>query len=167
MRNVPYLGKLLVFCACVAMAGCGFQLRGSVELPGLDTVRVSGASAPMREELAVFLREGGVQVVEAASGDVDAQLSLTDEQMKRRVLSIDPNTGKAREYELAYSVDFQLIDAKGTALVPRQTVRLVRDFVFDVNAVIGKSREEAVLRTEMRRDAVQNIIRRLRSSLAG
>ena len=167
MRNVRYLGKLLVLCACMAMAGCGFQLRGSVELPGLETVRVTGASAPMREELAVFLREGGVQVVEAASGDVDAQLSLTDEQMKRRVLSIDPNTGKAREYELAYSVAFQLVDAKGTALVPRQTVRLVRDFVFDVNAVLGKSREEAVLRTEMRRDAVQNIIRRLRSSLAG
>ena len=164
MRNVRYLGKFLLLCACVAMAGCGFQLRGSVELSGFETVRVTGASATMREELAVFLREGGTKVIEAATGD--AQLSLFDEQMKRRVLSIDPSTGKAREYELAYSVDFQLLDAKGLALVPRQTVRLIRDFVFDVNAVIGKSREQAVLRTEMRRDAVQSIIRRLRSSLA-
>lgn len=167
MRNVRYLGKLLVLFAAMAMAGCGFQLRGSVDLPGLETVRVTGAGATMREELAVFLREGGVKVTDEATRDADAELSLTDEQMKRRVLSIDPRTGKPREYELAYSVNFQLVDAKGTALVRRQTVRLVRDFVFDVDAVIGKSREEGVLRTEMRRDAVQQIIRRLRSSLAG
>ena len=151
----------------LALAGCGFQLRGSVELPGLDTVRITGAGATMREELAVFLRDGGVRVLEANGGDADAELSLTDEQLNRRVLSIDPRTGKAREFELAYAVDFQLVDAKGKSLVERQTVRLVRDFVFDVDAVIGKSREESVLRTEMRRDAVQQIIRRLRSSLAG
>jgi LPS-assembly lipoprotein len=166
MQNLRYLGKLLVLSVSMAIAGCGFQLRGSVDLPGLDTVRVTGAGASMREELAVFLREGGVKVTEEVTSDADAELALTDEQMKRRVLSVDPSTGKAREYELAYSVDFQMVNAEGTALVRRQTVRLVRDFVFDVDAVIGKSREEGVLRAEMRRDAVQQIIRRLRSSLA-
>ncbi len=163
MRNMLLLGKIVVLGVTLALAGCGFALRGTVELPGLETVRVTGAGATMREELAVFLREGGVQVAE---GTADAELALTDEQMERRVLSIDPNTGKPREYELAYSVDFQLIDAKGAPLVRRQSVNLVRDFVFDVDAVIGKSREEGVLRKEMRRDAVQQIIRRLRSSLA-
>ena len=167
MQYMRHIRLLVLVCIFGSLVGCGFALRGAVEVPGLETVRVTGASDTMREELSVFLLEGGVRVVEALAEEADAELSLTDEQMKRRVLSIDPGTGKPREYELAYSVNFQLVDAKGTALVRRQTVRLVRDFVFDVDAVIGKSREEGVLRTEMRRDAVQQIIRRLRSSLAG
>jgi len=47
-----------------------------------------------------------------------------------------------------------------------QSVSLLRDYVFDPDAVIGKSREEGVLREEMRRDAAQQILRRIRAAIS-
>ena len=140
------------------LSGCGFQLRGSADLQGLKSVRIDTGSTILRDELAVFL-------VDDKKAPVDAVLSAYDENYQRRVLSVDSNTGKAREYELAYTVKFNLVDGDGEALVSEQRVRLVRDFVFDEDAVIGKSREEDVLRREMRRDAVQHILRRLTATL--
>tara|TARA_B100000676_G_scaffold312551_1_gene387338 strand:+ start:3506 stop:4009 length:504 start_codon:yes stop_codon:yes gene_type:complete len=147
------------------LSGCGFQLRGSADLQGLKSVRIDTGSTILRDELAVFLEDGGVVLVDDKKAQVDAVLSAYDENYQRRVLSVDSNTGKAREYELAYTVKFNLVDGDGEALVSEQRVRLVRDFVFDEDAVIGKSREEDVLRREMRRDAVQHILRRLTAML--
>ena len=147
------------------VSGCGFQLRGSADLKGLKSVRIDSGSELLREELTVFLEDGGVILVEDKKLPVDGVLRAYEEAYERRVLSVDSNTGKAREYELAYSVEFNLTDAKGKTLVPGQAVRLVRDFVFDEDAVIGKSREEDVLRRELRRDGAQQILRRLQAAL--
>jgi LPS-assembly lipoprotein len=43
----------------------------------------------------------------------------------------------------------------------------LRDYTFDPQNVLAKEREEAELKTAMRRDAVQQILRRLSRSLAG
>ena len=158
---------LLVTLLLGLLSGCGFQLRGSADLQGLKSVRIDTGSTILRDELAVFLEDGGVVLVDDKKAQVDAVLSAYDENYQRRVLSVDSNTGKAREYELAYTVKFNLVDGDGDgeALVSEQRVRLVRDFVFDEDAVIGKSREEDVLRQEMRRDAMQRILRRLTATL--
>ncbi|MEM7406191.1 MAG: LPS assembly lipoprotein LptE [Pseudomonadota bacterium] len=147
------------------LAGCGFQLRGGAKLEGVDAVRVEAANTTTRDILGVFLTDGGVQVVKDPKAPADAVLTVANERYDRRVLTIDPNTGKAREYELAYSAQFGLVDSEGKPMVRRQTLQLKRDFVFDADAVIGKSREEGVLREEMRRDGIQQIIRRLRALL--
>jgi LPS-assembly lipoprotein len=165
MRLGTLRGWLIVGIAASVLSGCGFQLRGGADLPNVDSIRVNAANASMRDELAVFLQDGGARVVRDADSLVDAVLTVSGEAFDRRVLSVDPSTGKAREYELAYTVNFAMVDGKGKPMVDQQSIRLIRDFVFDEDAVIGKSREENVLRDEMRRDAMQQIIRRLRASL--
>lgn len=166
MRPVT-LSRLIVAVATASLiAGCGFQLRGGGGLPNVESVRVNTVSDNMRDELTVFLEDGATRITTADEDPNAALLNVASEAFERRVLSVDPNSGKAREYELAYTVDFMLSDAEGKALVDKQTVRLVRDFVFDEDAVIGKSREESVLREEMRRDAMQQVIRRLRVALS-
>ncbi|MBT6278068.1 MAG: hypothetical protein HOI95_28535 [Chromatiales bacterium] len=160
--------KLVTWILAVTLlSGCGFQLRGQTQLP--SDIKVMGVQAPnvqVRDELAIFLGNSGVKVVPAAStADSDAVLSVGAETYNRRVLSVDPRTGKAREFELSYSFDFNVVDSDGKTLVKPQSVLLLRDFVFDEDAVIGKSREEGVLREEMRRDAIQQLMRRLQASL--
>ena len=58
-----------------------------------------------------------------------------------------------------------MVDAKGKALVKPHNVRIVRDYLFDSDIVIGKSREEHLLREEMRRDGILQMLRRLRAGL--
>ena len=74
-------------------------------------------------------------------------------------------TGKEREFELVYQVAFEVTGASGEELLAKQTVTLLRDYVFDPNAVLGKNREESVLHAEMRRDAAARIVRRISASL--
>ena len=155
---------LVLTLAIAATGGCGYQLRGGVSLPpGLDAVRIAGP-IDIRNALTQLLDSGGVHV-QPVGGSAEALLQVSDERFNRRVLSVDPNTGKERGFELACQVTFEVIGAQGEELVPKQTVSLIREYVFDTDAVLGTSREQGVLRAEMRRDAAAQIVRRIAASL--
>ena len=155
---------LVLALAIAATGGCGYQLRGAVSLPpGLDAVRIAGP-IDIRNALTQLLDSGGVHV-QPVGGSAEALLQVSGERFNRRVLSVDPNTGKESEFELAYQVTFEVTGAEGEELMPEQTVSLIRDYVFDRDAVLGKSREQDVLRVEMRRDAAAQIARRIAASL--
>ena len=156
--------NLVLALAVAATGGCGYQLRGAVSLPpGIDAIHVAGPPA-VGAALTQVLDSGGIRV-QATHDPARPVLRLSDERFSRRLLSVDPNTGKEREFELAYRISFQLTDAGGEVLVPKQTVSLLRDYVFDTDAVLGTSREQGVLRVEMRRDAAAQIARRIAASL--
>ena len=66
-----------------------------------------------------------------------------------------------REYELNYHASFRTREpADSTWSVP-QTVQSRRDFSYNDNALLGKLDEEARLNTDMRTDAVREVLRRL------
>ena len=156
--------RFLVLMLAVATGGCGYQLRGAASFPpGLDAIHVSGPP-DIRDEVAQVLESGGIRV-EPTTGETTPVLRLSDQKFSRRVLSVDSNTGKAREFEIAYRIAFQLVGGDGIDLVEEQFVTLHRDYLFDADEVLGKSREQRVLRDEMRRDAATRIVRRIESAL--
>ena len=154
------LAALATLAACAALAGCGFQLRGQTNLPDdIQTVYVDGPVVFV-DELETFINGGGAEVI-GVREEADAIVTLGQERFLRRVLSVDPDTGKDREFELVYLVDFTVSRPDGTVAVGPENIRLVRDFVFDADAVLGASREESVLQLEMRRDAAEELVRRI------
>ena len=158
IRTAHSAGFLAI--ALFLLAGCGFHLRGAPTLPeGVSTVRIEGPTY-LAQEIAVFLESAGVRVTDSRE-NADAILLVGRETFDQRTLSFDPNTGKEREFELAYRTTYRLQGADGRDLLPAQSVTLLRDYVFDADAVIGKSRERGVLHEEMRRDAAQQILRGL------
>lgn len=159
---VPALAVLALL-----VGACGFHPRGAVELPpGVSKVYVQAPSALLGEPIAMYLEAGGArQVTDRA--DADVAVLVTGERQDRRLLAVDPRTGKAREYELSYALTYQLARKDGSAILPPQTVSLVRDYTFDPTAVIAMGEEEALIYAEMRRDAVQQVLRRLRFALRG
>ena len=52
-------------------------------------------------------------------------------------------------------------DAGGTALLPKQTIELSRDFTFDASQALGVAAEVDLLTQELQRDMTQTILRRL------
>ena len=148
----------------LAAAGCGYQLRGAVSLPpGLDAVHVDGPPG-IGAALVRALESGGARIA-STRDSTSALLQLSDERFDRRVLSVDPDTGKEREFELVYRVTFRLTGGDGSELVSTQTVSLLRDYVFDSGALLGAGRERDVLRAEMRRDAAGQVVRRIEAAL--
>ncbi len=153
----------LIIVLAGLLSACGFQLRGSNVLPAdLSNLYVQ-APTNLADDVRVFLSGSDTQVLDQPKG-ADVILTLTDPRYDRRVISVDPSTGKEREFELTYSLTYRATKTAGKSLLNSQRLIIRRDYVFDRDAIIGKSREAGVLRAEMRRDAIQQILLRLQSA---
>lgn len=165
-RLTPCLLYLATCLLSLSLTACGFHLRGqeSTNLPAyLSSLRLSApAYAPLTVEMRNALKgQAGVRVVEDMQAAA-ATLTLAGEQIESQVQAIDIS-GKVSDYLLNYSVAFSLTAADGQVLLPMQFIKLQREYTFDKLNVLAKEREDAFLRQEMRRDAVQQILRRMAS----
>lgn len=141
------------------LAGCGFQLRGTAQLP-FETLYIPGANP-----LAVELRRN----VQAASKtrlvdnpkSAQAVLGFTTEAREKLILSFT-SAGKVNEYRLRYRVGFRVTDPGGAhVFLPQSEILLTRDMTYNDAQVIAKENEEALLYRDMQTDMVQQILRRL------
>lgn len=157
---------ILITGVVTLLSGCGFRLRGSIELPAeLTQVVIEGARP--NSELGIALRNGlrrvGGQVVDSAQ-HARSVLVITQDSFERRVLSVD-SIGQANEYELQYTLGFRLDDPDGTNRVVQQSIQLRRQYRFDAAQTLAKADEEVRLVREMRQDAVRQMLRRLKAGL--
>ena len=146
-------------------AACGYHLRGSqgVVAP-LPPLHLAGdLSAPFYGALRQALEESATPLV--ARGQARAVLKLLGERRERRVLSVG-GAAKVQEYELSYSVSFELTDAAGHALLPPQTLRKLRDVRFDETAVNSLVSESEQLYDDMGVELARELLRRLRAALS-
>lgn len=149
---------LVALLAAALVSACGFRARGSVSLP--EDFRQVYVDAPVEivDEIAIFLDSGGASVAGARS-EADAVIKVQSENYDERVIAVDASTGKAREFELLYTLNFTVRMKDGTMLVPPEHVIVRRIYVFDPTDVIGATRNVEVLQQDMRRAAAGRIIR--------
>jgi len=163
---VQVIVSLALIYSVVVLSGCGFHLRGSIELPEeLSEVALQGIRP--NGELGVAIRNGfarvGSQVLESVSS-ARSVLVISQDSYSRRVLSVD-SIGQANEYELRYTVGFRLDDPDGANRVVQQSISLRRQYRFDPELTLAKADEEARLVREMRQDAVRQMLRRLKAGI--
>jgi len=159
--NLHQLMRLVFLCAlCISLVSCGFKLRGAVVLPAdLQKMFVAGSiNSDLVRDLKDSLRYSVTVVKQQA--DADAILSIVQEESTNRTLSVDSN-GRIREAELQYSVTYNVIKANGDVVIANETLLLARDYINDENDVIGRTNESNVITRDLKRDAAQQILRRL------
>lgn len=154
--------KNLVVAAALALAlaGCGFQLRGTATLP-FDTLYMppiggQGIALDMKRSI----QAGTKTVLVDDPKKADALLEFTQELRQKIILSLGA-TGRVREYQLRYTVGFRVHDGKGGEFVPVSTIALTRDITFNDSDVLAKETEEALLYRDMQNDMVQQLMRRI------
>lgn len=160
-----HIVKFLFLVCCVALvAGCGFHLRGKSPVAinfsrvYLDVRGAHRIAAEVKQQLQYN------QIALAPEKKwANLILTLSNERFDERVLSVDPLTGKVREFELGYRVTFSARPPKGKRYIARESIDLLRDVTFDETAVLGKFDEQEVVRKEMLKDAADAILRRLES----
>jgi LPS-assembly lipoprotein len=146
--------------AALLLAGCGFQMRGTVDLP-FQTMYLPPASTPgIALDLRRNIQAGTHTKVVDDLKTAQAVLEFTQELRERLILSLAA-TGRVREYQLRYRVSFRVHDGKGGEFVPVSTVLLTRDITFNDSDVLSKETEEQLLYRDMQTDMVQLIMRRL------
>jgi LPS-assembly lipoprotein len=154
--------RILATLALLLLAGCGFQLRGTANVP-FETVFVPGATGGIALDLKRNIQAGTRAKVVDDAKSAEAIVQFTDETRLKEILSLS-GTGRVREYQLRYRVGFRVHDGKGADYVPQSTILLTRDITFNDSDVLAKENEEGLLYRDMQLDMVQQIMRRLAAS---
>jgi len=150
----------LALAASLCIAGCGFQLRGTADLP-FETIYLPPAGGPgIALDLRRNVQAGTNTKVVTDPKQAQAVLEFSQEIRDRLILSLAA-TGRVREYQLRYRVSFRVHDGKGGEFLPTSSVLLTRDITFNDSDVLSKEAEEQLLYRDMQTDMVQLIMRRL------
>jgi LPS-assembly lipoprotein len=145
----------------VSLTACGFQLQGAFSPPaGMERtyIETSDRYSPFLREFEAQLRAAGVEL-SASADDATATFTIFADETDQRVLSVSARNVPT-EYEVFYSVTYSL-DSAAKLLMPQQTLTLTRDYTYDSTLVLGKAREEELLREAIVEDLVRIVMKQI------
>jgi len=114
--------------------------------------------SPFYRDLRLQLQAAGVELVESPT-EATAELSILIDETGQRVLSVSARNVPT-EYEVYYSVEYAVSSGAESLLAP-QFVTLTRDYTYDETLVLGKIREENMLREAIVRDMARLVLKQL------
>jgi len=146
--------------AAVALAGCGFHLRGEQKLP-FETIYLN---TPPNSQLGATLSRqirSGTNTRTVPKADLaTAVLDILGETQTKEILTLNAQ-GRAVEYKLIYRLRFRLHDGKGREYITPTELRAQRDISINDSQVLAKESEETLLYRDMQTDLVQQLLRRI------
>ena len=158
--------KIFIIClALLGMTSCGFHLRGAYQLPeamNVSFIQASDDNSELVNALKRTLKASNIKLAKTRQ-QASAVIFIGNELQEKRVLSVD-SQGRAREYEINYQISFNVSADKSDFLIAEQKIKLQRDFLFDTEDVLGKSREQQTLVKDMKQDMVRLIMLRLQAA---
>jgi LPS-assembly lipoprotein len=160
------MGPGVVLALVLSLAGCGFHLRGDNPYAAAlarTRVHLQTGGAPVVQGALMNALDGFSVPLAAQPSEADLVLNLQQENIASRVVSFDPRTGKAREFEIVYRVVVSATDPAGAPVLVEEALEFQRDYTFDDAAVLGAFAQEQAIRAEIARDAADTILRRLMS----
>ena len=87
-------------------------------------------------------------------------LMINRVDLQQQIISVGASTNP-RQYQLILTVSYMLQTSKGQIIKPAKQVVITRQLTINNDRILGSNYEEAVLVSEMRRDAVIQIINSL------
>ena len=143
------------------LAGCGFQLQGAFTTPTemeRTYIAADDQHSLFYRELRATLKASGVNLVDNAA-DATATFTISFDETDQRVLSVSARNVPT-EYEVYYSIEYALYGSS-KSLLEFQTITLTRDYTYDSTLVLGKAREEELLREAIVDDLVRIILKQI------
>lgn len=155
LQHVPAAPAVLLV---LFVAGCGFQLRGATTVPA--EMSRTYIDTPDRHSLFYRrLRDGfasaGVEIVDSPV-ESTATFSIVADDTGQRVLSVSARNVPT-EYEVYYTVSYGAVTSS-RSLLPVRTQTLTRDYTWDETLVLGKEKEEQLLREAIVDDLVRVVM---------
>ncbi len=155
------INRLICYVTVLGLLNaCGFHLQSKPELPlEMQRVRleVQDAYGQFARRLEAHLEQNGVNVVLTLP---DTILEVPVNETRKEIQSIGDNA-RVREYLLRHTVQFRLLDADGTELIPLQTFEQSRVYSFNEQDILSAEREDEFLRSDLADSLARMVVRRL------
>ena len=141
------------------LGGCGFQLRGNVDLPEsvklVEITALTSNGLEFRESLKKGFEFIGVRVT-AAGEKAPLRLNIIDAIQSSRTATLSSGL-RTGENELSTQIEFELVDGGGEPIIAAKKLTSTKTYVFDVDNIVGSREEEKILYQDMRAELVQQI----------
>lgn len=154
------ISGLIVVC----LSSCGFQLRGSAPLsPPLKKIYIETADpyGPLTRNLRDYLKESDVDVTDTPQNALTV-LHIISETQTQQLLSVS-GLQQTRQYSLTLAVTFEILNPKGTVLMPALTLTENRTLTTQSDLILAGTNEQTTLYQQMRQAIIYDIINRLSS----
>ncbi|MDE0756981.1 MAG: hypothetical protein OSB45_02380 [Pseudomonadales bacterium] len=151
---------------CMLMSGCGFQLRGIDADSTLDAplyLKVEGVAAESRRGLRAVLRTTGLKSVEPSQARF--VLVVGPEKLNKWPIA-NSFTLNSSDYEFVLELHFRLESISTGEVLVDDVVTASALFESDRSNLLASRREEAVILSESRIQAVQRLVERIRVSIS-
>ena len=152
----------LAIASALPLAGCGFHLRGSTPDSRLrfESVYVSGAQGtPLDRDLrGAVIAQGATLATDQKSAAVTLRI-LSDSQ-ERKTLTLNAQ-GQVREFTLNYRLRFEVVDRNNRKLLTPEEIVLQSYLSYSESQALAKEIEEKLTYIDLRRDAVNQVMRQL------
>jgi LPS-assembly lipoprotein len=147
---------LLAFASL--FAGCGFHLRGDPSVPpemARTYIATDDRYSLFYRTFRRQLENAGAELVESPV-EATAELAILTDDTGQRVLSVSARNVPT-EFEVYYTVYYTVRSGEKVLLEP-QLQTLTRDYTYDETRVLGKAREEELLRKAIVEDLVRLVL---------
>jgi LPS-assembly lipoprotein len=165
MKPYRFLSGILAFT--LLLSGCGFHLRGLIDMPrwlNHVSVIIERAQRDIRPALTEYLQSYDI-IVESSPAQAKYWLIVQQDNLQEQIASVS-SSATPRQYELTYTVTFKLVEAKGREIMPPSAISVTRQATINSNRILGSTQEEALLIKEMRREAATQIVYKLSMALS-
>lgn len=151
---------LIATAPVLGLIGCGYRLRGMVDLPFKAIAITGNPSPPLRADLQTAILTGTDVKVAINPKDADLILEITNDINGREILAYN-STGQVSAYRLNIRVGFRAYDLAGAEIVPEAEIYMTRDMDFTVSTVLASDVQIQQFLTLMRKDLAIQILRRV------
>lgn len=146
------------------ISGCGFHLRGNVNLGDSFKQMYVASDNPygvITLQLKQILGHSGVDL-EDNPGPQIITLSLKNERYRTTTFS-QSASAKTTQYTLILDLDYTLTNNKGDILYGPKTISTQANYTVNQDAVLTTSTQEDITRTSLQRQAVYLLLQQLNS----
>lgn len=158
MQRRTFLTLGLVGSAGLALAGCGFHLRG-LDSPAapLNELALAGPDSDLARRVKQRLVAAGTRVHDGAG----LILNLGSPDIRQRRVSV--LASGPRDEEMRLVTPFSVQRADGAYLLDQQRLEVGRRYSVDDGDLLGREERRDTVREELLDEAVLQLIERLRS----
>jgi len=155
------LNLAVLFALVLILAACGFHVRGMGNFPqGMSAVYVDAANrhSPFYSELTTRIRSSELELKNERD-DADTVIRILNDETGRRPLTVSARN-VPREFEVYYLVNYS-VAMNDEEVLSEQRLVLTRNYTYDETEVLGKAREEEVLRRALATDLVGLLVQQV------
>lgn len=159
--NQRRLSALFITFALFVLSGCGFNLKGTTQVPTeLKTLILDSYDpyGPLTRSIEKQLRESGIKLEENRSRTDIPSLRIVNYSQTKDAVTIFRD-GKTAEHQLILTLNAQLLIPEKASYPINVTVH--RSFFDNPLTALAKDAEQDIIINEMREEAAQRIVRKM------